>query len=128
MITREQITAQWIKIAERNLLAAKQGLEAKPVAAKEVCYNCREAVEKFLKAFLVKQQIKFDKEEALVKLLELCAAVDNSFRDKLAGSLLISGGKTGNSLAGGEPSAAQADKAYALALEVQKFVLGKLNI
>ncbi len=118
MITRDQITAQWVKIAERNLLAAKQSLEAKPMAAKEVCYNCREAVEKFLKAFLVKQEIKFDKEETLVKLLELCAGVDNSFRDKLSGSLLIAG----------EPSAAEADNAYNTALEVKKFVLGKLNI
>jgi HEPN domain-containing protein len=48
------IVQQWLKIAERDLLSAKQGLEAEIIITDIVCFHCQQSVEKFLKAFLVK--------------------------------------------------------------------------
>ena len=47
------LAKQWTKIAERDLITAKQGLETKQIITDTVCFHCQQAAEKYLKAYLV---------------------------------------------------------------------------
>ena len=42
-----EIVYKWIKIAEKDLLTAKQGLEAEVTVTETICFHCQQAVEKF---------------------------------------------------------------------------------
>ncbi|MBM4175274.1 MAG: HEPN domain-containing protein [Ignavibacteria bacterium] len=77
------IAQQWLKIAERDLLSAKQGLKAEIVVTDIVCFHCQQSVEKFLKAYLVKHQIEFPKTHSIIALLNLCSTVDQSIKEEL---------------------------------------------
>jgi HEPN domain-containing protein len=57
--TINSLVAQWVRIAERDLLTARQGLEAQEIIAETVCYHLQQVVEKYLKAYLVKHQVEF---------------------------------------------------------------------
>jgi HEPN domain-containing protein len=59
------------------------GLEAKTVITDTVCFHCQQAVEKCLKAFLVKHQIEFPKTHSIMTLINLCSKADSSFKEKL---------------------------------------------
>lgn len=64
-------------------MTAGQGLEAKTVITDTVCFHCQQAVEKYLKAFLVKHQIEFPKTHSMMTLINLCSKADSSFKEKL---------------------------------------------
>ncbi|MBI3398149.1 MAG: HEPN domain-containing protein, partial [Deltaproteobacteria bacterium] len=86
MVKKEVIdglVSKWIGIAERDLLTAKQGLEAEIVITDTVSFHCQQAAEKYLKAFLVKHQIEFTKTHSIIALLNLCSTVDKSFNEEL---------------------------------------------
>ncbi|MEA3283008.1 MAG: HEPN domain-containing protein [Euryarchaeota archaeon] len=51
------------------------GLEAKTVITDTVCFHCQQAVEKYLKAFMVKHQIEFPKTHSVMTLINLCSKV-----------------------------------------------------
>ena len=57
----DDLITKWINIADRDLLAAEQGLKVYPVLAEIVCFHCQQAAEKYLKAYLVKHQVEFQK-------------------------------------------------------------------
>ena len=50
--TINKLVAQWVRIAERDLLTAQQGLEAEEIIAETVCYHLQQTVEKYLKSYL----------------------------------------------------------------------------
>ncbi|MDP3105709.1 MAG: HEPN domain-containing protein [Candidatus Methanoperedens sp.] len=78
------LVLQWIKIADRDLIAAEQGLKANIIISEGICFHCQQAVEKYLKAFLVKYQIEFPKTHSIMTLINLCSEEVKKFiRDKL---------------------------------------------
>ncbi len=78
------LVERWINIAERDLLTARQGLEAQQVVTETVCYHLQQAAEKYLKGYLVKHQVEFSKTHNIMLLLNLCATVDAAFATDLA--------------------------------------------
>jgi len=42
------LVAQWIKIAERDLLTARQGMNATEIVTETVCYHLQQTAEKYL--------------------------------------------------------------------------------
>lgn len=126
----ENLVSQWIEIAERNLLTAKQGLEAKTLVTDTVCFHCQQAVEKYLKAFLVKHQIEFPKTHSIMLLLNLCSSVDKSFKDELseADSLTDYAVEIRYPDDWYEPTLEETKRAYEIALKVKDFVFKKLKI
>ena len=125
----EHLVEQWIKIAERDLLTAKQGLEADMVLTDTICFHCQQAAEKYLKAFLVKKQIEFTKTHSLMNLLNLCATGDNSFKEELseADNLTDYAVEIRYPDDWYEPTEEETKQAYELALKVKEFVLKKLS-
>jgi len=45
----------------------------------QICFQCQQAVEKYLKGFLVYNKRSFPKIHDLTQLLKLCAKIDKSF-------------------------------------------------
>jgi len=79
----KDLVCKWIKKAENDLLTAERELSYENPITDGVCFHCQQAAEKYLKAFLVHNQIYFPKTHRIMELLELCAAIDPSFKDEL---------------------------------------------
>ncbi|MFH1943081.1 MAG: HEPN domain-containing protein [bacterium] len=124
------LVQQWIKIAERDLIVAKQGLEAEVVITDAVCFHCQQAVEKFLKAFLVNYQVEFSKTHNIMVLINLCATIDISFKDKLLKADLLTDYTVEVRYPDDwyEPTIEETKQAYGIAIEVKEFVLEKLQM
>lgn len=125
----EDLVRQWIHIAERDLLTAKQGLEAEIVVTDTVSFHCQQTVEKYLKAFLVKNQIEFSKTHSIMALLNLCSTVDKAFNDELSGadSLTDYAVEIRYPDEWYEPTIGEAKEAYGIALQVKHFVLERVK-
>lgn len=72
---------EWFNKAEHDLLNAQIILESgrEPLPLDTVCFHCQQAVEKYLKGFLVYQNVEFPKTHFLGTLLDQCKEVDTTF-------------------------------------------------
>jgi HEPN domain-containing protein len=70
---------QWIEKAEHDVIAAKLIIEHQPIILDIACFHCQQAVEKYLKAFLVFKKEEFPRTHNLDLLLQSCASHDNIF-------------------------------------------------
>lgn len=124
----DRIVKKWIKIAERDLLTAKQGLDAEEVVTDIVCFHCQQAAEKYLKAFLVKEQIEFSKTHNIMSLINLCATLDSSFKENLSEADYLTDFAVEIRYPDDwyEPSIEETKKAHEIALKVKNFVIKKL--
>ncbi|MDO8446786.1 MAG: HEPN domain-containing protein [Deltaproteobacteria bacterium] len=127
--TIQDLVHQWIHIAERDLLTAKQGLEAETVVTETVSFHCQQAVEKYLKAFLVKHQIEFSKTHSIMMLLNLCSKVDKSFKEDLSEADVLTDYAVEIRYPDEwyEPTIEESKQAYEIAVKVKGFVLDKLK-
>jgi HEPN domain-containing protein len=66
---------QWLEKAEHYLIAAQLIIEIQPIILDIACFHCQQAVEKFLKAFLVSQKQDFPKTHNLDLLLKMCTDI-----------------------------------------------------
>ncbi|MBI4745906.1 MAG: HEPN domain-containing protein [Deltaproteobacteria bacterium] len=125
----QDLVHQWIHIAERDLLTAKQGLEAETVVTETVSFHCQQAVEKYLKAFLVKHQIEFSKTHSIMMLLNLCSKVDKSFKEDLSEADVLTDYAVEIRYPDDwyEPTIEESKQAYEMAVRVKGFVLDKLK-
>jgi HEPN domain-containing protein len=123
------LVSQWINIAERDLLAAQQSLQAAQILTEVVCFQCQQAAEKFLKAFLLKNQLEFPKTHSIRTLLNLCSKKDLSFNRDLseADNLTDYAVELRYPDDWYEPKLDEAQKAYETAVMVREFVLNKLK-
>jgi HEPN domain-containing protein len=126
----DELVLQWIRIADRDLIVAEQGLKAQMIVTESICFHCQQAVEKYLKAFLVRYQIEFPKTHSIMNLVNLCSEVDNSFQEKLSHIDILTDYAVEIRYPGEwyEPTNEEAKEAYELALEVKEFVWEKLMI
>lgn len=123
-----KVVQEWIDRAEQDYENALQILRRrKRPSPASVCYNCQQAVEKYLKAFLLKKRGTFQHTHDLGILNEQCAQVDGSF-------LLIEAWVkplTEYVVKGRYPEAGitmdQAREAVAVLKSVRKFILPKLK-
>ena len=70
---------EWIEIAEQDLNSAifLKSMIPKPIEI--ICYHCQQSAEKFLKAFLIKKEIKFIRTHDLTLLYGKCKSYDTDF-------------------------------------------------
>ncbi len=64
---------EWIHKAEHDLGMALLALENRPEFTDAICFHCQQAAEKYLKAYLVFLDIRFERKHALDYLLDLIA-------------------------------------------------------
>lgn len=77
--TDKMIPQEWFRIGEDELKFAKASLEEFNAFYPQICYLCQQATEKYLKGFLIQNEISFEKIHDLVYLLKLCAKKDEAF-------------------------------------------------
>lgn len=63
-----------LKIAEHEL-----SLPQEETIIDAVCFHCQQAVEKYLKAFLIYHKIEFKRTHDIEHLLNLCVSIDKNF-------------------------------------------------
>jgi len=127
--TIKDLVNKWIKKAESDLLTAERELSFEDPITQAVCFHCQQAVEKYLKAFLVHHQIYFTKSHKIMELLELCATVDSSFIDRLqdADNLTDYAVEIRYPDVWLEPTIKESKEALETAIKVKEFVLERLK-
>jgi HEPN domain-containing protein len=70
---------QWIEKAEHDMITAQRLLEIEPMILDNACFHCQQAVEKYLKAFLIYNGVDIEKTHNIVFLLSQCANFDPAF-------------------------------------------------
>ncbi len=75
-------TAEWVEKAEGDFIGATiLGKKRSPKTYHLICFACQQSAEKYLKAYLVENNVRFSKTHALRReLLPLCEEVDGGFR------------------------------------------------
>lgn len=79
MINKENEIKKWLKRAESDLKTAKILIDSKDVITESICFHSQQAVEKYLKAFLVFHKKEFRKTHIIAELLKLCIDLNNDF-------------------------------------------------
>ncbi|MEA3325226.1 MAG: HEPN domain-containing protein [Euryarchaeota archaeon] len=77
MKTKKELIDSWIDKAEKDLLSAKHELSFPDAVTETVCFHCQQAVEKYLKAYLVFLGISFTKTHEIGELITKCEDKDN---------------------------------------------------
>jgi len=76
------VVLEWLYKADQDFGYAGLGLADESGYYDQICFLLQQAVEKYLKAYIVANDLKFAKEHSLVKLLDECVRADISL-DKL---------------------------------------------
>ena len=88
MRTPEQVkwdfVQQWLTKAHQDVSVAQLLLKDQLEGYETVGFHAQQAVEKFMKAFLVRYQIEFPKTHNISMLRELVGKVDKQFSQQLA--------------------------------------------
>lgn len=73
----------WLAKATNDLKISQHelALDDEEVVTDAVCFHCQQAVEKFLKAYLIHKNVEFGRTHNLEFLQQLCARHDASFLD-----------------------------------------------
>ena len=72
---------QWLFKANEDLLVVDRLTEHDVVATSSACFHCQQAVEKFLKAFLIANDFDIRKTHNIEYLLSECSDIDKDFSD-----------------------------------------------
>ena len=75
----KQLVTAWLDKAENDLLSAQRLMSFKNPTTDTISFHCRQAIEKFLKAYLVVWQVDFSKSHDLEYLLTLCIETEPDF-------------------------------------------------
>lgn len=70
---------QWLAKANEDLLVVERLTDYEIIATSAVCYHCQQAVEKFLKAFLIANSIEIKRTHNIEFLLSECSDIDKDF-------------------------------------------------
>lgn len=76
MSAKKEILHQWIQRAENDLRAAEILFVSDPLILDIACFHFQQAIEKYLKAFLVYHEKEFILSHNIDYLLDLCAQID----------------------------------------------------
>ena len=119
-----------LKKAENDLKDAKILYNSNEASAEGICFHCQQAVEKFLKTYLVYNNKEINKTHDISELLQSCKNIDNAFSelerlniDDITNYAVIV--RYDDII---EPSKKDAEEAIAIAGHVKLFALKKINI
>jgi HEPN domain-containing protein len=82
---------RWVEKAEHDLLTAETMIALPQPPLEIVCFHCQQCAEKYLKAFLVSEQVDFPKTHDLRRLVDLCAGRQPEFRVLDESALALAG-------------------------------------
>lgn len=127
-----EVVKDWICKAESDLLNSEIILESdktnKPYDT--VCSHCQQAIEKFLKAYLFFNRVPFPKTHVLEDLANECGKKDKEFLKFIDRISVLSDYAVDVRYPDDYyiPDIEETQKAYEVAVEIKKMVLGKIKI
>ncbi|HOK79740.1 MAG TPA: HEPN domain-containing protein [bacterium] len=79
----DEYIKQWITKADNDLKIVEHELKLpeEEIVKDAVCFHCQQAVEKYLKAFLIYHKKEFEKIHIIEELLLQCSKIDKDFSD-----------------------------------------------
>lgn len=79
MAAKEQYLANWLTKADNDLKIVGHELANQDPVTDAVCFHCQQAVEKYLKAFLMQHDRECARTHNVDALLAECQAIDSAF-------------------------------------------------
>jgi len=116
----------WLNKAEHDLLSAQRLLEIEPIILDNACFHCQQAIEKWLKAFLIFHGRDVERTHNIIFLLSECAIFDPVFAavDPLnINAYAVQGRYPDSNLI---PTIAEAQSYYQLAIKVKGLVTERI--
>jgi HEPN domain-containing protein len=128
MITLDEYIRQWIIKAQHDLAIAQheRAVKGTEIITDGICFHCQQAVEKFLKAFLVYNGVDFPKTHSLEEVRDLCAEKDPAFSSLQFETLSKFGVQYRYPDDFYIPSLEETDRFISIAANVREFVLLRL--
>lgn len=129
MKTRRNLINSWTDKAEKDFRSAGHELSFPDVVTETVCFHCQQAVEKYLKAYLVFLGISFTKTHEIGELITKCENKDKEISklkeeaDKLTDYAI----EIRYPEEWSEPTLKEAREAFEIAKKVKEFILNKIG-
>ena len=124
----DEITG-WIHKAEADYQAARILLrQRKTLLPDNICWNCQQSAEKYLKAYLVRHAIDYPRRHDLVQLGNLCADADPDFTLVAGGIAILDQFGTDIRYPGVSASPQDARQAFDALKQVRAFVRARLGL
>lgn len=120
---------KWLVKASNDLQVAKNelNLTSELPVTEAICFHAQQAVEKFLKAYLVAKGVEFGKTHNLEYLRELCTQINVDFGNLDVGNLTFYATEVRYPDEFYTPSLDEARESVAIAIKVRDFVLAKMR-
>jgi len=123
-----EIIHKWHIKAENDLITIENEFNSDNVITDTVCFHAQQAVEKYLKSFLIAHQKGFRHTHNITELLNQCIDIDASFRKiDFAVSLTIYAVEIRYPDDFFIPEIDEAREAYSVAKKVKEFILGRFR-
>jgi len=118
---------QWLEKAAHDLLAARLILDHQPIILDISCFHCQQAVEKYLKTFLIFHKKDFPKTHNIDLLLKTCSTINDRFKEvdvKNLEDFAVRGRYPHDFLL---PSVEEAEEFYQITLEIKELVIMEIK-
>ena len=127
---RKRLVREWLHKAETDLQAAEALLTRDSPLLYPSCFFAQQAAEKYLKAFLVRNQTYFPKTHDLDEILDLVESVNSELASSLRGVIALTQYAVETRYPGdlAEPDSAEATAALDLAKKVRDAVLRAMQL
>lgn len=76
-----KLVTEWIEKADKDLEFARISLEENLEFYPQICFLLHEAIEKYLKAYIIANELDFQKTHDLGRLVKICGQKDNEFNE-----------------------------------------------
>jgi HEPN domain-containing protein len=121
---------RWLIKANNDLKVAENEIKLpqEDMVTEAICFHSQQAVEKFLKAYLITKKVEFGKTHNLEFLLELCSKKDKEFGEINVGNLSFYSVEVRYPNEFHIPSREEAKSCLSKARGVKEVVLKKLNV
>lgn len=126
---KDEYVANWLKKADNDLKVAKNELCVTDgdVITEAICFHSQQAVEKYLKAYLISNEIEFGKTHNLEYLIELCSRFDSDFCSMDVEDLSFYAVEIRYPDNFYIPSVEEANRSYHIACKIKDFMVDKLH-
>jgi HEPN domain-containing protein len=126
---REKLVEEWIYKAEQDFESAQHLIKKveKPVPD-VVCFHCQQCIEKYLKAFLVQNNVEPPEIHDLQRLKNLCVKLDENFNQVSEGLDVLNAYAVDFRYPGEGATVKESKIAFQTMKEQRKFLRGKLKL
>lgn len=126
----DEYVKKWLIKANNDLKVAGNEIKLPPedVVTEAICFHSQQAVEKFLKAYLITRKIEFERTHNIEFLLELCVKEDEKFKEIDVGNLSFYAVEVRYPDEFYTPTIDEAKGCIEIAIKVKEFVLRKLEV